>query len=315
MPISNPEGLYVCPRCLGPLAIDPDGAACAACQMVFARHSAGFLDLTLHGRRYEDWLSAGEGARRHWLEGPALTEAAGAQYLVHHYLLPLLRELRLPSSAGLLSVGCGGGWDVEALHQAGFLAWGIDNGGRTMAWQDRACVPYLSLSDALALPFPDGAFDFVFSEGVIEHIGYEGDSAQRRPGWELERQQFAACLLRVTRPGGYVLVACPNRLFPIDLFHGGRPLPGGVRLRFHSPSEEFLLSYGDIRSLFAAEAESIQSLSLWNFFNLSRLVSESRLLALPISLLELVLRFLPSRFWGTALSPYLVVLVRKAASP
>lgn len=315
MSIPGPEDLYVCPCCLRPLNLDGDAAVCTACQIVFLRQPDGFFDLTPGGSRYKDWLSVGEEARRLWLEGPARTEAAGAEHMVKSYLLPLLRGLRLASGARVLSVGCGGGWDVEALHQVGFLAWGIDNGGRTAAWRERDCLQYLSLSDAMAMPFLDAAFDFVFSEGVIEHIGYEGDSGRRHPGWECHRQRFAESLLRVTKPGGYVLVTCPNRLFPIDFFHGGRSLPAGLRLRLHSPSEEFLLSYSDIKDLFAAESASIRPLSLRGFFNLSRLATESRLLALPVALVDHIMRFLPARFWGTALSPYLVVLIRKAASP
>jgi hypothetical protein len=55
---------------------------------------------------------------------------------------------------------------------------------------------------ALALPFRDGAFDIVFSNSVIEHVG--GESNQRR---------FAEEAVRVGR--GY-WIQTPNRWFPVE---------------------------------------------------------------------------------------------------
>jgi SAM-dependent methyltransferase len=63
--------------------------------------------------------------------------------------------------------------------------------------------------DALALPFEDGAFDVVFSNAVIEHVG--GRERQRR---------FVSEALRVGRS---VFVTTPNRLFPVEV-HTGLPL-------------------------------------------------------------------------------------------
>jgi SAM-dependent methyltransferase len=57
--------------------------------------------------------------------------------------------------------------------------------------------------DALALPFEDGAFDVVFSNAVIEHVG--GHESQRR---------FVAEALRV---GRRAFITTPNRRFPIEL--------------------------------------------------------------------------------------------------
>ena len=57
--------------------------------------------------------------------------------------------------------------------------------------------------DALALPFEDGAFDIVFSNAVIEHVG--GRARQRR---------FVSEALRVGRS---VFITTPNRLFPVEV--------------------------------------------------------------------------------------------------
>ena len=63
--------------------------------------------------------------------------------------------------------------------------------------------------DACALPFEDGAFDIVFSNAVIEHVG----------GRERQRQ-FVSEALRV---GRRVFITTPNRRFPIEV-HTRLPL-------------------------------------------------------------------------------------------
>ena len=63
--------------------------------------------------------------------------------------------------------------------------------------------------NALELPFEDGAFDVVFSNAVIEHVG--GEAEQRR---------FVAEALRV---GGRAFITTPNRWFPIEV-HTRLPL-------------------------------------------------------------------------------------------
>ena len=63
--------------------------------------------------------------------------------------------------------------------------------------------------DALELPFEDGAFDVVFSNAVIEHVG--GEEEQRR---------FVAEALRV---GRRAFITTPNRWFPVEV-HTRLPL-------------------------------------------------------------------------------------------
>jgi SAM-dependent methyltransferase len=57
--------------------------------------------------------------------------------------------------------------------------------------------------DALALPFEDGAYDVVFSNAVIEHVG--GREQQRR---------FVSEAVRV---GRCAFVTTPNRRFPLEV--------------------------------------------------------------------------------------------------
>jgi SAM-dependent methyltransferase len=75
----------------------------------------------------------------------------------------------------------------------------------------RAAYPKVAYvrGDACALPFPDGAFDVVFSNAVVEHVGDE------------ERQRtFVSEALRV---GRRVFVTTPNRWFPVEV-HTRLPL-------------------------------------------------------------------------------------------
>ncbi|MBE2219939.1 MAG: class I SAM-dependent methyltransferase [Anaerolineae bacterium] len=52
------------------------------------------------------------------------------------------------------------------------------------------------------LPFPTNTFDFVFSNEVIEHVQ---DDAK-----------YAAEMVRVVKPGGRILIFCPNRWYPVE---------------------------------------------------------------------------------------------------
>ncbi len=63
--------------------------------------------------------------------------------------------------------------------------------------------------DACALPFADGAFDIVFSNAVIEHVG--------------SRERQEAFVREALRVGRRVFLTTPNRWFPIEL-HTRLPL-------------------------------------------------------------------------------------------
>jgi ubiquinone/menaquinone biosynthesis C-methylase UbiE len=96
----------------------------------------------------------------------------------------------------------------------------LDVGGAPETWDLMAVRPRVTLlntprtkeemsrvadwvaGDGRALPFADGAFDIVFSNSVIEHVGEAAD--QRR---------FASEVMRVGR--GF-WVQTPNRWFPVE---------------------------------------------------------------------------------------------------
>lgn len=69
-------------------------------------------------------------------------------------------------------------------------------------------IPYLQ-GDACELPFEDGAFDIVFSNAVIEHVG----------GRERQRRLVSEAL----RVGRRVFITTPDRRFPVEV-HTRLPL-------------------------------------------------------------------------------------------
>jgi SAM-dependent methyltransferase len=104
--------------------------------------------------------------------------------------------------------------------------------------------------DACALPFPDGAFDVVHSNAVIEHVGGR------------ERQEtFVREALRV---GRRVFLTTPNRRFPIEV-HTRLPLvhwlPEPLAGRLYDLAgkpwarENHLLGASDLRALFTVPVE------------------------------------------------------------
>ncbi len=74
-----------------------------------------------------------------------------------------------------------------------------DGSGFRVAYPD---IPYVQ-GDACALPFGDGAFDIVFSNAVIEHVG------------DAERQR--ELVTEALRVGRRVFLTTPNRWFPIEV--------------------------------------------------------------------------------------------------
>jgi SAM-dependent methyltransferase len=105
-------------------------------------------------------------------------------------------------------------------------------------------IPYVQ-GDACSLPFDDGAFDVVFSNAVIEHVG--GPERQRR------------LVDEALRVGRRVFVTTPNRWFPLEL-HTRLPLvhwlPPDAAGRAYDLAgkswarDNHLLGSGELRGLF-----------------------------------------------------------------
>ena len=118
--------------------------------------------------------------------------------------LAMIREaVPFLDTARVLDNGCGIGQYVEHLRPLAREVWGLDfERPRVVEAGARLGPAGLVVGAGEALPFADGAFDAVLSNEVIEHVA---DDA-------------LACaeMVRVTRPGGRVVIFCPNRWYPVE---------------------------------------------------------------------------------------------------
>ncbi len=105
----------------------------------------------------------------------------------------------------ILVDGCGFGMYVRHLAELGYNTVGLDIEFERVREGTQAGVEQLHVAAGEALPYPAESFDAVLSHEVIEHVSDDRLAAQE--------------MLRVLRPGGRVILFCPNRLYPFET-HG-----------------------------------------------------------------------------------------------
>ena len=132
-------------------------------------------------------------------------------------------------------------------------------------------------------------------------MGTEDGAIKIALNYKDERKKFVKELCRVSRK--YVVVATPNRLFPIDE-HGGP-------LRFHSPFEKFTLSLNDLAELFTENGFSqYQCLSGVNYYEFERI--QKLFGNIGVSLSKILLKMAASKFLSkTPFVPHLFVMFIK----
>ena len=102
-----------------------------------------------------------------------------------------------PQQAGgrVLDVGCGVGQVVARLQEGGFEAYGVDVSEPNIKRAKQFC-PRCQVYDGHVLPFPDKHFASVGALNVLEHVD--------------EPEAFIRELVRVTEPGGHIVLSSPN---------------------------------------------------------------------------------------------------------
>lgn len=116
---------------------------------------------------------------------------------LHGVLLDTLDALRLPDGPRILDAGCGtGGLLLRLQHGLSPQACGFDYAAQAASFWPARGVRRGVLASINELPYADASFDAVVSVDVLESDGVD------------ERKALSE-LLRVTRPGGCVLVTVP----------------------------------------------------------------------------------------------------------
>jgi SAM-dependent methyltransferase len=118
--------------------------------------------------------------------------------------LNLVRRFVPLENARILDVGCGLGAYVEKFRVFSGDVHGVDVDPDKVA-KASLSLPNIRVSPAEKLPFADGTFDVVFLNEVIEHVESDRDAV--------------AEAVRVTAPGGHVVIYAPNRLYLFET-HG-----------------------------------------------------------------------------------------------
>lgn len=301
-----------CPSCHGSFEMCEAHLFCRICQKRYARGEDGFFSFIVdHSHNPQ--------------------QKQQEEYVKHQETYPIrvYREFLKPlisvhPARTVLDVGCGLGIEVEEASKDGYDAYGIDLPNMGPFWHSAGRDPSRFFKgSAVRLPFRDGSFDFIWSLGVVEHIGTSSDTATLLPDYRQARRDYANELVRVTRPGGTIVVSCPNKSFPIDIQHG--PTCGGFnRLRWHifnktrlnlhkTWGKYHLLSYLDAKRLFLRNrfVQSVQPLPLKHYFGFNAF--QSGYLGAVRSMVTCYVEALPRFLLPTFLNPYMLIMVRKSA--
>ncbi|MEI8047705.1 MAG: methyltransferase domain-containing protein [Bacteroidota bacterium] len=236
------------------------------------------------------------------------------------FLLPIIKE---SGSKKILDAGCGLGTEINEALKDGYYAYGIDLPNMLPYWSKKSNDPdsFIACS-AVSMPFPDNSFDLIWSLGVVEHIGTSADTATLIPEYQAFRAKYANELLRVIKPGGKIIISCPNKSFPIDIHHG--PTCGNhlVRFRwyifnktglnFHKIWGKYhLLSYAETRRLFLHNKMTgkFKPLPLKGYFGFDKFKTGS--FRFVGNLIRYYVEHLPKLLLGTFLNPYMLVIIEK----
>lgn len=229
---------YWCPDCKYELRERDDGFVCFNCDTCYPFEN-GFV--LFDNSEIVTTLDYGLDGYKLDIENEELVSK------LHRYFMPKLSNI---DKIKILSVGCGGGGDIEELNRLGSEAYGMDFLYRTKYWKEKGYNrSRFFVSSTERIPFPFEYFDVIFCLGVIEHVSEE--LVWRRNYSELKRNRwlFIKALYDMLKPGGIMIITSPNRNFPIDFQHNSYGLSKSLArfsIYVHSPFTHFLESYYSI---------------------------------------------------------------------
>lgn len=138
--------------------------------------------------------------------------------------LDMVRRYLKLENARILDIGCGLGAYVRRIGDFTDQAYGIDIDAPRVVEGAENGVARLSIALSEHLPYADASFDGVLLNEVIEHVGNDRDTLREA--------------LRVTKPGGKVIIFAPNRFYPFEthgIYLGKRYVFGNIPLVNYLP--------------------------------------------------------------------------------
>ncbi|WP_199617048.1 class I SAM-dependent methyltransferase [Paenibacillus alkalitolerans] len=147
----------------------------------------------------------------------------------------------------VLDVGCGPGISIKRLNEMGYKAVGIDISPKMIASaREKGLEAYLT--DCNPIPFNNGEFDYVFCCTVVE--------------WVQNPFKLITEMVRVTRPGGGIVIAClgPRSLPHEEAFKRLRGEQTNYNMLMPVELHKLLVDVGlKIRSMTGVKNQSIPS--------------------------------------------------------
>lgn len=119
--------------------------------------------------------------------------------------LQLIARWTLLNGARVLVDGCGIGMYASHIgrrYSASIEAFDIEYERVIIARRD---TPHAIVAAAEAIPYPNNYFDTILSHEVLEHVADDRQTIQE--------------MVRVLKPGGRIIIFCPNRWYPFET-HG-----------------------------------------------------------------------------------------------